>query len=572
MNRLACGTCVASMSALLSSVAWAQTVERVSVATSGAEGNGNSGWCSTSELGRFVVFWSSATNLVLNDNNGVVDLFVRDTDMDTTVRVSVSSLDEEANGGSGDQVITPDGNFVTFDSVASNLVPLDTNGVRDVFVRNRSAGTTVLVSKSTGGLQGNAGSRFSTISANGQFVSFFSNASNLDKNDLNGATDVFVRDLGTGTTTLVSVTPSGVSGNGPSTEAYISGDGRFVGFVSLASDLVGNDTNGSRDIFVRDLVAGATERVSVGPSLAQANAHSYYPWLSSDGNIVAFYSLATNLVSGDTNLVADVFVHDRQLDMTELVSVGLGGTPAIGESLYPSLSANGRFVAFGSVATNLVTNVTSGAGDIFVRDRHSGTTELVSQGAGGAQANAAIQLWPAISPDGRFVTIHRGASNLVQGDTNGVWDSFQRDRALVATRYCTPANSNSTGQAAVIGATGNNAVLANAVQLSVSQLPQNSFGFFLTSRTQGFIANAGGSQGNLCLSGSIGRFVGPGQIMNSGPMGSFSLPVDLNGVPTPTGPVAVTPGDTWNYQAWFRDAVGGVATSNFTDALGVTFQ
>ncbi len=142
----------------------------------------------------------------------------------------------------------------------------------------------------------------------------------------------------------------------------------------------------------------------------------------------------------------------------------------------------------------------------------------------------------------------------------------------LGTRYCTPSIANSTGQSAVVRATGSSSVGANSLTLNAEALPLNAFGFFLTSRTQGSVNQPGGSQGRLCLGGAIGRYVGPGQIKNSGSSGAFALQVNLATTPQPSGSVAVVPGETWNFTAWYRDAVGGAATSNFTDGVAVTFQ
>ncbi|MEZ6015448.1 MAG: hypothetical protein R3F49_10065 [Planctomycetota bacterium] len=141
----------------------------------------------------------------------------------------------------------------------------------------------------------------------------------------------------------------------------------------------------------------------------------------------------------------------------------------------------------------------------------------------------------------------------------------------IGTSYCGPAVANSTGGSALMSASGTAVVANNNLVLSASVLPSNSFGFFMTSRTQGFVQSPGGSQGDLCLGGSIGRYVGAGQVLNSGVAGAFSLPVDLTLHPTPTGLVSVAPGETWSFQAWFRDSIGGTATSNFTDGREITF-
>ena len=142
----------------------------------------------------------------------------------------------------------------------------------------------------------------------------------------------------------------------------------------------------------------------------------------------------------------------------------------------------------------------------------------------------------------------------------------------IGTNYCGPGVANSTGNPGVMSATGSAFVASNDLTLVASDLPNNAFGFFLTSTTQGMVMNPGGSMGHLCLGGAIGRYVGPGQIQNSGGTGEISLLVDLNMHPTPNGLIMVNAGETWNFQAWHRDSVGGNAVSNFTDGLEITFQ
>jgi hypothetical protein len=182
-------------------------------------------------------------------------------------------------------------------------------------------------------------------------------------------------------------------------------------------------------------------------------------------------------------------------------------------------------------------------------------------------------LWDATSPS----TLPSGIATAIGYEFNGASSTFRNRLEIrgsldgLGTSYCTPA-ANSTGVPGQISASGSNAIASNDVTLEAADLPQNSFGFFLTSRTQGFVAMPGGSQGNLCLAGSIGRYVGAGQVKNSGAAGAFSLAIDLNTMPQPNGAVAAVAGDTWNFQAWYRDAVGGVPTSNFADGLEITFQ
>ena len=235
--------------------------------------------------------------------------------------------------------------------------------------------TTTRVSVATGGAQATGGSsiasRFPELSANGRYVVFQSFATNLVPGDTNNTEDVFFHDRQTGVTELVSVGPAGVLGNGNSVFPRVSADGRFVSFYSIATNLVTGDTNGATDVFVRDRQAGTTTRVSVGTGNVQGNAGSGVADLSADGRWVVFYSVATNLVSGDTNTQSDIFLHDRNTGTTTRVSVSSAGAQAAGGvSFNPVISADGRLVAFESAATQLVAGDTNGV-DRRVRSRHS---------------------------------------------------------------------------------------------------------------------------------------------------------------------------------------------------------
>jgi Tol biopolymer transport system component len=424
---------ILAIAVLLAAAASAQpgTTERASVSSSGEQGNDLSGSPSISADGRFVAFSSYASNLVPGDTNGDLDVFVRDRELGTTERVSLSPIGDQGDGDSYYPSISADGRFVAFQSSASSLVPGDTNGVVDVFVRDRQLGTTERVSVSSSGGQGNNESGYPSISADGRFVAFQSYASNLVPGDTNGRADVFVRDRQLETTERVSLSSSGEQGNSESWYLSISADGRFVAFQSSASNLVPGDTNVDHDVFVRDRQLGTTGRVSVSSSGEQGNyAASRYPSISADGRFVAFSSYAPNLVPGDTNGTHDVFVRDRELGTTERVSLSSSGEQGNSQSWDPSISADGRFVAFFSWASNLVPGDTNGYLDAFVRDRELGTTERVSLSSSGEQGND-ISGWfyaLSVSANGRFVAFRSDASNLVAGDTNGYRDVFVRDR------------------------------------------------------------------------------------------------------------------------------------------------
>jgi len=406
---------------------WAATAKtsRVSLSSAGGEGDDRSFFPAISSGGRFVAFTSDASNLVAGDTNGASDVFVRDRRNGTTRRISVSTAGVKANADSYDPSISANGRFVAFSSDASNLVADDTNDSTDVFVRDLWSHTTRRVSVNSSDTEGNSVSYLPSISGGGRFVAFSSFASNLVGADANAAYDVFVRDLRTDTTSRVSVSTAGVEGDFGSYDPSISADGRFVAFDADATNLVADDTNDTTDVFIRDRTNHKTSLVSVSVAGAVGNADSYAPSISADGRFVAFHSYASNLVGADTNAAADVFVRDRGTDTTSRASVSSAGVQGNSDGFLPSISADGRFVAFYSGASNLVGGDTNDAFDVFVRDRTDHTTRRVSLSSRGVQGNA-YSYDPSISADGRFVTFYSDATNLVGGDTNAAGDVFVR--------------------------------------------------------------------------------------------------------------------------------------------------
>ncbi len=332
---------------------------RVSVASDGTEGDGLSSNASISDGGRYVAFESHATNLVEGDTNGFSDVFVHDTQTGQTIRVSVASDGTEGNSDSGFPSISADGRYVAFESRASNLVEGDANGVGDIFVHDTQTGITNMVSG------GNGQSFGASISADGRYVAFISVATDLVSGDTNTKRDVFVRDRQSGETIRVSVASDGTEANGDSFSAAISADGRYVAFWSEATNLVSDDTNGFSDIFVHDTQTGQTIRVSVASDGTEADSYSVTPFISADGRYVAFTSGATNLVPDDTNGVDDVFVHDTQTGITNRVSVASDGTEADDHSFNASISTDGKYVVFSSSAANLVPDDTNDYDDVF---------------------------------------------------------------------------------------------------------------------------------------------------------------------------------------------------------------
>jgi hypothetical protein len=295
-------------------------------------------------------------------------VFLRNRQNGTTELISIGMGGASGAGQSRDPYISLNGRFVAFESEAPDLVPGDTNGAWDVFVRDRLRGTTERVSVRSDGTQGGAASRDPAISS-GRFVVFHSHASNLVQGDSNHRADVFIHDRRSKTTRRVSLSSTGAQARrGTSANATVSASGRYVAFDSTANDLVANDTNGDRDIFVRDMKGGTTERASVGPGRVQSNDDSFDPSISSSGRWVSFESNASNLVNRDSNGQEDAFVHDRTGRKTIRVSIRTNGKQAKGgRSDDAAISGDGRFVVFESEATNLVRGDTNGADDVFRR-------------------------------------------------------------------------------------------------------------------------------------------------------------------------------------------------------------
>ncbi|MGW4942130.1 TolB family protein [Actinoplanes sp. NPDC004185] len=407
------------------------TTVRVSVSTTGAQGNDYADGPALSGNGRYVAFYASSANLVPGDTNGVEDVFVRDRRSGVTRRVSVTSKGLQGNAASAEPAISPDGRFVAFHSGASNLVPCDTNGVDDVFVHDLRLRTTRRISVSSAGVQGDQESGWPAMSPDGRFVVFHSRATNLVARDTNANSDVFLYDLRTRTTRRVSVSSSGAQAVGQNENAGVSAGGRYVVFWSTADNLVRRDTNGLVDVFVRDVRAGTTTRVSVSDTEQQALSDgpasgSFYPGISADGRWITFVSGASNLVHGDTNRLEDAFVRDRRRGTTTRISVSSRRTQADGYSYQTKITPGGRYVVFGSAASNLVPGDTNAEQDVFVHDLRTRRTIRESVTARGAQANS-TSLEPAISADGRHVGFLSLANNLVPNDTNDRTDVFVRD-------------------------------------------------------------------------------------------------------------------------------------------------
>jgi PKD repeat protein len=431
------------------------TVSLLSAAADGSAGGATSLPGNTSPVvsqdGRYVVFQSAATDLVAgqSDANSTYDVFLRDRQTGTTTLVSraAGSSTQTANGQSVDGSISADGRYVTYRSVASNLVSGQTDLTNyDVFLFDSQTGSTTLVSH-TPASSTTASNGFSSaqrLSADGNFVVYTSTSTNILPNqatiDLNGTSDVFLYDRANDTTYLVSVSTTGTTGSGASDQPTLSADGRYVVFRSSSTNLVSGvtDTNGNTDVFLYDRLTGSRTLISHNGSSSTAVAlgQSQTPVISADGNYVAFVSYANNLVPGesDTNLSTDAFLYARGTGEIALVSHVAGDPLTAGESFADqvSISADGRYVAYVSASTDVVAGQLDNNfdSDVFVYDSQTGESRLVSHFYGDATTAAdAFSSTPTISLDGRYVAYVSVADDLVSGqdDANGNYDVFLYD-------------------------------------------------------------------------------------------------------------------------------------------------
>lgn len=471
-----------------------------------------------------------------------------------TERASVSSSGTQGNGasavttGGSNPCISSDGRYVAFCSDANNLVAGDTNGTRDVFVHDRQTGQTVRVSVSSSGIEGNGPSPLDpgsiSISADGRFVAFSSRAANLDPGGITGGLpDVFVHDrdddadgifdeVGGIATTRVSVDSSGIAANGGSGQFGISlsADGRFVAFVSDATNLVVSDLNSASDVFRHDRQTGQTELVDLDSSGGQSEFGGVWPALSADGRFVAFLSSSANLVGGDSNGVYDVFVRDTTSAQTVRVSVDSSGIEANGASetsagISAAISADGRFVAFSSEATNLVGSDLNGLQDVFVHDRDSdgnGTfdeaagmaTVRISTDSAGTEASGGDSFFAGqMSPDGRFVTFTSRATNLVGSgnDTNSSFDVFLADRDADANGVFDEPGGIETTRASVdsSGIEGNSHSDASAISSDGSIIAFRSFASNLVAADTNGVGDVFIRDRRPCGSGNVNAMMGP---------------------------------------------------------------
>lgn len=366
-----------------------------------------------------MAFLSTGNNLVPGDTNEDDDVFVRDRKAGTTVRVSVSSTGEQANGQCRSVAISPDGRWVAFASAADNLVPNDRNGVEDVFVHDRLTGTTVRGSLSDSGGEPDRDSSRPSLSRDGRYLAFQSYAGNMLPG--RNRNDIWIRDLQQNRTLLCTVSSTGQGGNWHGYEPSLSAGGRYVVYTSSSTNLDPAAKGGAMQIYLHDRVDRTTEWVSRTQAGTEPAAGCANPDVSEDGSRIVFDSADATLVDGDTNGVRDVFLRDRSQGWTRRLSVA--GQQADEDCEYPAISADGRFVAFLSRSTSLGNPNRSKRQTLYLHDVETGITEPLGLGLDGRFLND--DCWsPWLSPDGRWVGVSAWATNLVPIDTNGVPDTL----------------------------------------------------------------------------------------------------------------------------------------------------
>lgn len=409
---------------------------RVSVDSLGRQANDGSGGGGMSADGRFVVI-NSAANLAGGFDDDFSNAFVHDRQTATTIQVDMNPDGPNANNDSAVAVMSKGERWVAIESRASNLVSGDTNDARDIFLVRTTTRKVVRISVNELGEQGNGDSSAPSISDVGRYIAFQSDADNLVAGDGNGASDVFVYNRESETTVRVSLSSLGVEGSGPSRAPRISDDGRYVVFESEADNLVAGDANGAADVFVHDRDPdgngvfdegnGTTVAVSLNSAGELGNGHSLSPSFSADGMLIAFASEGTNLDPDDVFSAPDAYIHDQFSGQTYLAARKSDGT-AINNVTGPVISGDGRVIAFASGVGNIVPGDTNGVADVFVRDLAAGQVSRVSINAHGGQADRDC-LQPSISSNGGLAAFESRAGTLILDQDNRGQNIFLHQRA-----------------------------------------------------------------------------------------------------------------------------------------------
>jgi Tol biopolymer transport system component len=430
------GVCLASLAAP-SERASAQgcSTVRASVGPNGEQGTAHVGQIDIAGDGRYVLFTTTSSNIV--PTNGFSQVVRHHLATGATLLISATSAGTPANSVCENPRTSSDARWTAFSSRATNLVTGTPFGHSNIFLHDAVTGTNYAASRSTSGEFGNSDSFDPAISSDGRYVVFTGAASNLDPIDTNGVGDVFLFDRDAGTTELVSLTATGTLGDLYSVHPSISADGRYVAFESMATTFVPTDVNGVPDVFVKDRVTAALILVSARPDGIPGNGSSYHPSISGDGRFVAFESNASDLgPPGTGNGGTHAFVRDLATNTTTVVSLTLLGAPSLYMADNPRISYDGRFVVFESLAPDLVIGDTNASSDVFLFDRARQQTFRESLSNAFHQTSG-YSGSPVVSDDGTRVAFISFGTDLVDGDTNGFIDAFVRICELPSgTPFC----------------------------------------------------------------------------------------------------------------------------------------
>lgn len=568
--------------ALLASTALAQVCEprRASVDATGAQADRGSTTPCFSADGSRLAYASSAANLVPGDLNGCDDIFVVELATGLVERASLADGGLESNGPSNGPSLSADGRLACFSSFATNLVAGDANGQNDVYVRDRIAGTTTLVSRGLSGGSALGSSFTARISPDGRRVAFLSWAADLVPGDANWTRDLFVHELATGATTRVQaqgVEPDGQSGGnfGP----RWSEDGRFLAFASEATNLVPGDLNGRMDVFVLDLVAGTLTLASRQANLLQHADDSDLADLSLDGGTLLVLSAAKSWTNGDFNDALDLFAVDRATSAATCVSLGFEGATTTGGAWVGALSRDARFVAFVSDSEKIVPGDVNEERDVFLVDRLAGRTERANVSPATGPSTGGVN-FPAMHPAGDIVACVTGATDLAPGDTNDAWDVYLLGCKVGvlachgASAACPCANqgaegagcASSAGFGARLVAQGRAALSADTLSLSVAGLPPDSVAQLYCGQPSAGSGTPFGD-GVRCF-GAPYSASAPRRAI--GGMARFGFGVAGDLALSQLGQVQYSP-ESRHYQVRYRDPAPhcGPATFNFSAALRV---
>jgi Tol biopolymer transport system component len=410
-----------------SAVALEESPTLASASGDGVKGNAGGSFPDLAASGTAIAFLSTSTNLDPGDTDAVTDVYVKELRSGDLVLASTSDSGAKANALSTSPAMSGDGGFVAFLSNATNLDPGDTDTTSDVYVKDIATGDVVLASTSFAGVKGDENSFDPDLSGGGERVAFLSFATNFDPLALDGPADLYVKDLATGDLFLASTSSAGVDGGGvifgpPS----ISRSGEYVAFITSATNLDPQDTDFRTDVYVKRISDGTLFLASTSPSGTKGLGSSADATVSGRGTTVAFSSLSHNLLPDDTDTVEDVYVKDILTGDLQLASTSDDGVKGNSASFNPQISGNGRWVAFTSSATNLDPGDTDPDIDIYLKDLVTGNLVLVSTSGDGSKGNGR-SFQPSISGRGVFVAFQSEATNLHPDDGDADLDVYVKD-------------------------------------------------------------------------------------------------------------------------------------------------